>query len=123
METYQGKCRGCGAVQSIMAESQEEADQYVTEDCDCIASERLRASDEMLANIYKVVGNDCVQYDFNPVDKGAFELIKEVAFLMADGKIGTATFAIDGTTIKLKTDVNGNINISRTKVKEIKLGG
>ena len=35
MNTYEGVCRYCGSIVSIMADSQEEADQLVTEKCTC----------------------------------------------------------------------------------------
>ena len=52
MNIYEGVCRYCGSMISIMANSQEEADRLATESCKCEASEldqkaRLLIGDKM----------------------------------------------------------------------------
>ena len=51
MNTYEGVCRYCGSMISIMADSQEEADQLVTEKCTCEASELDRKRDCLMKNL------------------------------------------------------------------------
>ena len=46
-DTYEGICRYCGQMQSIIAESQEAADSAVTRNCDCSGS-TLAKRDEMI---------------------------------------------------------------------------
>lgn len=42
MKTFEGICKGCGVIMSVMAETQQEADRMVTEMCGCGAGKSRR---------------------------------------------------------------------------------
>lgn len=122
METYEGKCKGCGLIQSVLADSQADADQRVTDQCDCSESERVIWHQQMIDNIEEMIGHSCTQYGFIPVEEGTAATIKEVAELIFDEKIGKGTFVVDGTTITLIA-TEKSVKINRKKIKSVTLGG
>lgn len=68
MDTYQGKCRYCGQEQPVMAESQETADEYVSNRCDCGQASEAQKKAKLIERI-----NYIAKGGYNP----AFEQLTE----------------------------------------------
>ena len=51
MDTYQGTCKYCGAVQPIMAESQEAADEQISAKCDCGSASTAQKKAKLMERI------------------------------------------------------------------------
>ena len=113
-----GQCQFCGKKMEVMARSQEEADSIATADCSCAKSMRKKEYDAMITNLNALLGSGCEQYGFKPVEGRIGDLIVEVADMIFDKKSGKATFAIDGTTIKL-TESKDSVKIAREKVNKV----
>lgn len=51
MDTYQGTCKYCGNIKPIMAESQEAADERVSDECLCGSKRLEKIKARLMANI------------------------------------------------------------------------
>lgn len=120
-KTYDGKCRGCGEIQVVIANSQREADELVTDACGCEESKHIKEYDMMMANIDEVLGKACTKNGFYPVDSVTIARVRELADLIWRGKIEKASFEIDRTTILISNTTKG-IRVSRKRIEEICLG-
>lgn len=117
-KTYDGRCRGCGEVQAVIANSQNEADELVTDACGCEESKHIKEYDMMMANIDKVLGKGCIKNGFYPVDETTVDRVRECADLIWRGRIGKVSFEIDSTTVLISRTTKG-IKVSRKRIEEI----
>ena len=90
MKSYEGKCRYCGETEIMMAESQKEADQITSENCDCGGYEEELRHDAWRDSVIKICkGNERYNMDELPdkmcaalaqmseaIYQGTFEQIK-----------------------------------------------
>ena len=113
-DTYEGICRYCGQMQSIIAESQEAADSAVTRNCDCSGS-TLAKRDEMIKEAAFQVGSGA--------DVGIIDEIHHLGVMALTGLIDAATLNVDGITFKVAINANGQVRVTKkwTKQSEIQI--
>ena len=115
-----GVCKYCGQTRAVMAQTQEEADEMASLDCSCPGGEAKRRREELKDRLSELIGELAPEFGWDPVTPEVFKAVAAVADSVADGKIGSASFSIDGTSLKIKRNAKG-IAIERSKT--IRQGG
>lgn len=119
-QNFIGRCRNCGREQSTITSSQEAADRMVTESCDCRGGDVPEKKILMHRQLKTLCGEEAPEYGFDAVDPNTYDRIVEIADLVVEGKIQTATFKVDGTTISM-SNAGGKIRAKRSQ--KIEQGG
>ena len=110
MNTYEGVCRYCGSIVSIMADSQEEADQLVTEKCTCEASELDRKRDCLMKNIEDIRENS---QSMRAMEREEIDAVMLIGDQMFRADINSAQIGFDHSSIRIwKT--GDKIKVKRT---------
>ena len=117
MNTYEGVCKYCGNVQPIMAMDQTDANEKISENCDCGGAELERKKQLLLQNIKKTIGRECVDFGLRQVSKEQEELITGMALAVLHGWIESASCKFEGTTVTIK-ETGGKIKLQRTDTKK-----
>ncbi len=120
MKNFIGRCNNCGREQSTFAVSQKIADRMVTENCDCKGGDIKEKRILMHRQLNTLCGEEAPDYGFEAVRPGTYDVILDIADLVVEGKIQTATFKIDGTTISM-SNAGGKIRAKRSQ--KIEQGG
>lgn len=121
MQQYDGVCQMCGYVKPVLAMDQEDADDKITEQCDCGAADKLQQLKMMKHNLEATIGEKAMENGFTTVESSTKEIIMEVAQLIFDEKIGKATFVLEDSTVMISMSAKGGIKTSRKKIKALEL--
>lgn len=120
MDTYQGICKYCGQTQPIMAMDQQDADQKITEYCDCDGAKFEKKKQQLIENLDYTIGEGAVNMGIKKVSEGQESLITEMAMAVLEGKIEKATCQIDSTVITI-TMASDKCKVKRTDKKAMTL--
>lgn len=101
MDTYQGICKYCGQIQPVMAMDQTDADQKITECCNCDGAKHEKKKQQLLENLDYTIGEGAANMGFKRVSEGQESLITEMAMAVLEGKLEKATCQIDSTVITI----------------------
>lgn len=115
-----GVCEFCGQTRAVTAETQAVADEMASLDCNCPGGEARRRRKELRDRLNELIGEMAPEFGWDPTSPEIFDEIAAIADSVADGRIGSATFSIDGTSLKIKRNTKG-IAIERSKT--IRQGG
>ena len=120
MSLFEGTCKYCGSVQPIMAADQIDADEKVSDDCECGGAELDNKRKAMYKNLDAVCGEDAVKAGMAPLDEEQMEIAKYVGNAVLKGQLTSASLKINNTTLsfnialdKLKVSRNKKIKFSR----------
>lgn len=102
MKNLMGKCEYCDAEIGVMAETQAEANEIASEKCNCGGSGIAKKKHCMSERLQMLVGENCEELGFRPVENEAFEIIERTAYMVIEGRIQSAVFKIGGTAISIK---------------------
>lgn len=122
MENFYGVCAFCGQVIStdLTFGSQEEADIWATENCNCDMARIARRKRESLAQAINQVdllyGEGCEQYGFKPLEPEALEILKTFTRSVAYGEATKISAVLSGRagTFKASLTLKGKIKVSRS---------
>ena len=98
MNTYEGVCRYCGSTINIMADSQEEADQLVTEKCSCEASELDRKRDSLMKNIEDICENS---QSMRAMEREEIDAVLLIGAQMFKADINSVQIGFDHSSIRI----------------------
>lgn len=100
MDTYQGTCKYCGAVQPIMAVSQEAADEEMSNTCDCRGAEMEQKQIMLMQQISYIAQGD---YDdaFLPLSEMVVKMLKQAGKDIVQGYCDQAEFVVRDSKIKI----------------------
>ena len=110
MNTYEGVCRYCGSIVSIMANSQEEADQLVTEKCTCEASELDRKRDCLMKNIEDICENS---QSMRAMEREEIDAVLLIGAQMFKADINSVQIGFDHSGIRI-WKAGDKIKVKRT---------
>lgn len=113
METMIGRCEYCGAEQTVIAESQEDADRQVMESCGCPGAEIGEKKKKLQRTLDEVAGEFAPDNGFNALKPEVFAAIMTIGGYTVEGKVSKATFKVDGTNITIANN-NGKVSAYRT---------
>ena len=115
-----GVCAFCGQTRAVLAQTQEEANEMASLDCGCPGGEAERKRKELRDRLDELIGELAPEFGWDPTTPEIFDEIAAIANSVADGRIGSAAFSIDGTNLKIRRNTKG-IAIERSKT--IRQGG
>lgn len=116
-----GVCMGCGQTKAVKAETQEEADAFVTEECSCPSGELLRRTKELDQRLNELIGEEAPGYGWEPAgSEDTFKAIREVGHIIASGEMESVSIRIDKTLLKIGAK-GGKIVVERSKT--VRQGG
>lgn len=121
MQQYDGVCQMCGHIKPVLAIDQEDADNKITEQCDCGAADKIQQLKMMKQNLEATIGEKAMESGFPIVESSTKEIIEEVAQLIFDEKIGKATFVLEDSTVIISRNAKGGIKTIRKKIKALEL--
>ncbi len=110
--TYEGVCRYCGEVRLIFAETQEQADVLITQQCNCEGSRHAKKIERININAMSIVLDS---------DVDIIEFLKTAGRMIL--KDQATTIQLQKENIKYKASINakGQIKFSRTENKQQEL--
>lgn len=128
MEYITGACSHCGQVINVdTSTSQDSADEKASRKCDCHAARCERRTAEQIAEahdrIYQLFGEAAEELGFKPLGSSeAIELLKNIATLVAQGKINGSTIQIFGNSrAKISLTSKGKIKVERSETRSCNL--
>ena len=101
MNTYEGECKYCGNIQPIMAMDQTDADEKISEQCECKGAEREREKEMLLQNLEDMIGESAIESGFHPVEPEQKEILENMALAVFYGKLKSVSAKIGGSTISI----------------------
>lgn len=129
METIIGACRFCGQIANTTKDflTQAEADEWATENCECISAARERNTVKQIENakyrVEELFGEECEKYGFVPVtEPDTLELLEKLVEKTARGRISAATVQMKNYgKAGIALTSKGKICVTRSHTKAYKL--
>lgn len=98
MGTYEGICRYCGSARTVMAESKEEADRLITENCACETGELKRKQERLLQNIEEI----CTENgNMRAMSEEEIQAVQQIAGWIFMQTIAGITINMDHSSIRI----------------------
>lgn len=102
MKNYTGKCEYCGMEMGVMAESQKQANEIASKECDCGGGRIAEKKKMLMVNIEDLCGPECAELGFRPVGDETLQLIQRVGCMVVEARLQNATVKVDGTEVSIK---------------------
>ena len=106
METMIGRCKYCGAEQTVIADDQADADRQVAEACDCGAADIEAKKNMLRTTLSELAGELAPDNGFKAVSPETFELITDIGDAVVEGRFDKASIKVDGTNISITRSGN-----------------
>ena len=109
---YDGVCRYCGKIERIIAESQDTADNLVTERCNCMGAtidRRLEANEKNARAISQGEPSEIT------------DMLIRLANMILYKKISAVQISIEKTKYKIAENGKGQIEFTKTETEQTKL--
>lgn len=119
MMTYKGRCKHCGTVELIMAESQEAADAIIARKCSCGGYVKEGRLLQLNAAIRDTVGEECGVYDLQPLEDGVVEFLYSAGILVVENRIQKISVDVDGATVKISVSPKGVVKVERKESSKV----
>lgn len=110
MKKFTGICKYCGTEYTVIAESQNDANDMASEQCACGGNKVAEKKKMMKENIDQLLGTECEALGFRPVDREIIAVIEQLGCMAIDGRIQNVAIKVDGTVINIKAG-------EKTKIK------
>lgn len=114
----EGICQGCGQIVSVEAETQEEADNKATRNCNCDRAKQVQSYDRLMEQIDEFCADGCEELGFSPLPDKTIFSIKTTATQILENNIDKSTFQVEGTTISIVRREK-NVIVSRKKTLKV----
>ena len=121
MKNFEGVCEFCGQVQTVQADTKEEADRIATMKCNCDEAEAYRRREDLMSLIdgtCQDLPEDC---GFVNMTIGQVKALHVLGEMIADGCIMKATVDIADSRCMINRKKDGSFTFRRNKV--LCLGG
>lgn len=115
MKNYEGVCRFCGQVQTVQADSQEEADRIATLSCNCDKAEAYRRKEDLLELINQTCGDLPRESGFESLPERQVHAIRVIGELVADGDLQKATIDVADSRCMIGKHKDGSFVFTRNK--------
>lgn len=115
-ETIIGRCKYCGAEQTVIAKNQEEADRQVAEACDCNGVDLERKKEQLHLILDRLAGELAPEEGFDAVNPEIYPVIVGVGDAVVEGEFASASIKIDGTIIGFSRNAKGRVQATRKVV-------
>ena len=115
-ETIIGRCKYCGAEQTVIAKNQEEADRQVAQACDCNGVDLERKKEQLHFILDRLAGELATEEGFDAVNPEIYPVIVGVGDAVVEGKFASASIKIDGTIIGFSRNAKGRVQATRKVV-------
>lgn len=115
-ETMIGRCKYCGAEQTIIANNQEEADREVAIACDCNGADVERKKEQLHRILERLAGELAPEEGFCSVSKETYPIIVGIGDTVVEGSITAASVKVDGTIIGFSRNSKGKVQANRKVV-------
>lgn len=122
MQMYEGVCKYCGTIQLVLAMDQIDADEKISECCQCDGAEVEKKRIQLLENLNLTIGDGCVEQGFKRVSNEQETLITEMALAVLFGKLDKAVCQIGSTVITIST-TSEKVKVKRVEKKAMALEG
>lgn len=119
MQIFDGICRYCGQLTSVMAESQEDADDIVTMQCTCEDATLEQRKEKLFDNLDEIIGDGAETYGMEPLPQDVRPALMNIGVLVMKEQIQAASINVGGTAVKIKITAKGQVKVSRTEGKMI----
>lgn len=116
MNTTVGRCKYCGAEQTVIAESQEDADRQVMEACDCEGVSIDRKKERLHIIVDRLAGEMAPEEGFEAVDPETYLIIEGIGDAVVEGRFAAASIKVDGTVISFSRNAKGKVQANRKVV-------
>lgn len=117
-ETMSGECRYCGEFRLVQAKDQKDADREATEQCTCTGATRARERRNTIERLRAAMRAPEESTGF-PVLYGEIQgMVEEIAELLMDGRIDTATIDTGDRQIKMRM-ADGGLKFQQQKKIEM----
>lgn len=116
-----GVCRFCGQVQSVQADSQEEANRIATLSCNCDEAEAYRRKEDLLELINQTCRDLPRESGFESLPERQVHAIRVIGELVADGDLAKATIDVADSRCMIGKHKDGSFVFTRNKA--LTLGG
>lgn len=113
-KNFLGKCKCCGIEYSVIALTQEDADEIATENCKCNGAQLEKIKVTLKSRLNDVCGTHAPDFGFSAVDPEIYTALRQICDWVVENKIHNATLQIDETKIQIANTGN------KCKVKRIK---
>lgn len=110
--TYEGVCHYCGQVQTVIANSQEEADHIITEMCNCQGAEYEKKLKAINKNAETIAANE---------PEEVIDVLKHLGILAFRGSCDRATIKIGNITYKVAINEKAQVKFARTETNKQEL--
>jgi len=121
MKSYEGICKFCGQVQTVQADSQEEANMIATLNCNCSGSEEYRRKQDLAELINETCELVLPETGFVKMSDEQLEALHQIATMLASGIINKVTLDIADSRCVMSEHKDGSFTFKRNKV--LQLGG
>ena len=121
MKSYEGICKFCGQVQTVQADSQEEANMIATLNCNCDDAEAYRRREDLMTLINSTCQDLPEDCGFVNMSVGQIKALKDLGGMVADGFVMKATVDIADSRCMINRKKDGSFTFRRNKV--LCLGG
>lgn len=116
MDTYQGTCKYCGDIKPIMAESQEAADERVSNECSCGGKKLEEIKARVMANI-DFLARKNEGKALSQLAEEQVKLLKRAAAEIVDGNCHKAVFDFGSSKVTI-WDTGEKYKVKRTTTRE-----
>lgn len=116
MSTLIGKCKYCGAEQTVIADNQADADRQVTDACNCDGVDIARKKEQLHIICDAIAGELAPDNGFDAVSPEIYTTILEIGDTVVEGKFAAASIKVDGTVISFSRNSKGKVQANRKVV-------
>ena len=117
--TFSGECRYCGKYKTVLADTQESADDIVTSGCKCGGRQRQEQKTEAYGIINNMFGELAKEQKFEALKDNAIAAIATAAYAVIDGEIIKVKLTLSDGSGELYLDSDGSLKISRKRAEEL----
>lgn len=103
MENYLGKCQYCGNEQPILAESQETADEQVSNRCDCGRASTAQKKARLMERINYIAKGE-YSPAFEQLTEPQIKMLRQGGQDVIDGKCQAVILVVEDSKIKIWAD-------------------
>ena len=121
MKSIDGVCKFCGQVQTVQADTKEEADRIATLNCNCDDAEAFRRREDLMTLIDSTCQDLPEDCGFANMSIGQVKALHDLGEMVADGHIMKATVDIADSRCMINRKKDGRFTVRRNKV--LCLGG
>ncbi|NBH61597.1 hypothetical protein D1155_08040 [Anaerotruncus sp. 80] len=116
MDTYQGTCKYCGNMKPIIEESQEAADERVSNECACGGAKLEEVKARLMANI-NFIARKNEGKALSQLAEEQVKLLKRAASEIVDGNCLKAVFDFGSSKVTI-WDAGEKYKVKRTTTRE-----